>query len=146
MDPASQSGWTIDDRHQKRNAESWTTFSTTKLAIELKGTVVGGTTLSTDATLSGLALKDGSTAIELTPSTFVATTTSYTAAVANAVDEITIVPTVNDDNAAYEIQNSGGTALTDADSNADDFQVDLDVGANTIKVEVTAEDGNATRT
>ena len=101
----------------------------------------GGTPLSSDATLSGLALKDGSTAIDLTPSTFVATTTSYTASVANAVDEITIVPTVNDDTAAYEIQDSGGTVLTDADSNADDFQVDLDVGANTIKVEVTAEDG-----
>ena len=97
--------------------------------------------VSTDATLSGLALKDGSTAIELDPQTFVATTTSYTAAVANAVDEITIVPTVNDDTATYEIQNSSGTALTDADSNADDFQVDLVVGANTIKVEVTAEDG-----
>ena len=104
-----------------------------------------GGTASSDATLSGLALKDGTTAIDLTPSTFVATTTSYTAAVANAVDEITIVPTANDDNATYEIQNSDGTALTDADSNADDFQVDLDVGANTIKVEVTAED-NTTET
>ncbi len=101
----------------------------------------GGATLSSDATLSGLALKDGSTAIELTPSTFVATTKSYTASVANAVDEITIVPTVNDGTAMYQIQNSGGTALVDADSNADDFQVDLAVGANTIKVEVTAEDG-----
>ena len=39
LDAASQSGWTIDDRHQKRNAESWTTSSTAKLAIELKGTV-----------------------------------------------------------------------------------------------------------
>ena len=39
LDTGSQSGWTIGNRHQKRNAESWTTSSTAKLAIELKGTV-----------------------------------------------------------------------------------------------------------
>ena len=66
--------------------------------------------------------------------------TTYTALVANAVDEITIVPEVNESNATYEIQDSGGTALADADDMEDDFQVSLDVGANTIKVEVTAED------
>ena len=94
---------------------------------------------STDATLSALALKDGSTAITLNPG-FSSTTTSYTASVANAVDEITIVPEVNESNATYEIQDSGGTALADADLNETGFQVDLDVGANTIEVEVTAED------
>ena len=39
LDTGSQSGWTMGDRHQKRNAEIWTTSSTQKLAIELKGTV-----------------------------------------------------------------------------------------------------------
>ena len=62
--------------------------------------------------------------------------------VANSVDEITIFPKENDDNAPYEIQDSGGTALTDADSVEDEFQVTLSVGDNTIKVEVTAEDGS----
>ena len=100
-------------------------------------------TLSTDATLSDLELWDNTgTAITLTPSPFVSTTTSYTAMVANSVDEITIFPKENDDNAPYEIQDSGGTALTDADSVEDDFQVTLSVGDNTIKVEVTAEDGS----
>ena len=94
---------------------------------------------STDATLSALALKDGSTAITLSPR-FSSTVTTYTALVANAVDEITIVPEVNESNATYEIQDSGGTALADADDMEDGFQVDLDVGANTIEVEVTAED------
>ena len=126
----------LDTLKIQRAAENGGTTST----FALPGHRVNAA-VSTDATLSGLALKDGSTAIELTPSPFVATTTSYTAAVANAVDEITIVPTVNDDTATYEIQNSGGTALVDTDSNADDFQVDLAVGANTIKVQVTAEDG-----
>ena len=101
--------------------------------------VVTRAATSTDATLSALTLKDGSTAITLSPG-FSSTVTSYTALVANAVDEITIVPEVNESNATYEIQDSGGTALADADDMEDGFQVDLDVGANTIKVEVTAED------
>ena len=99
--------------------------------------------LSTDATLSDLELWDNTgTAITLTPSPFVSTTTSYTAMVGNSVDEITIFAKENDDNAAYEIQDSGGTALTDADSVEDEFQVTLSVGDNTIKVEVTAEDSS----
>ena len=101
--------------------------------------VVTRAATSTDATLSALALKDGSTAITLSPG-FSSTVTTYTASVANAVDEITIVPEVNDSNATYEIQDSGGTALADADLNETGFQVSLDVGANTIEVEVTAED------
>ena len=101
--------------------------------------VVTRAATSTDATLSALALKDGSTAITLSPG-FSSTVTTYTALVANAVDEITIVPEVNESNATYEIQDSGGTALADADDMEDGFQVDLDVGANMIEVEVTAQD------
>ena len=101
---------------------------------------------SSDATLSGLVLTDASSnAITLIP-TFVATTKSYTASVTNDDDEITIVPTVNDSSANYEIQDGDGNALTDSDSNVGDLQVDLDVGDNTIKVEVTAEDTTTTET
>ena len=101
---------------------------------------------SSDATLSGLVLTDASSnAITLTP-TFVATTKSYTASVTNDDDEITIVPTVNDSSANYEIQDGDGNVLTDSDSNVGDLQVDLDVGDNTIKVEVTAEDTTTTET
>ena len=134
--------WSIGDTSLYRSHGSngsWTSFADSK-KIRINGTV-GGTTLSTDATLSGLALADNSgTAITLSPSTFVSTTKSYTAAVANSIDEITITPTVNESNATYEIQNASGTALTDADTNTTGFQVDLTVGATTIKVEVTAED------
>ena len=101
--------------------------------------VVTRAATSTDATLSALTLKDGSTAITLSPG-FSSTVTSYTALVANAVDEITIVPEVNESNATYEIQDSGGTALADADLNETGFQVDLVVGDNAIVVTVTAED------
>ena len=101
--------------------------------------VAGGA--SVDATLSDLGLKDNDGAgITLTPA-FASVTTSYTATVANAVDEITVVPTPNDTAATVEIQDEGGTALVDADTGTDGFQVALRWGDNTIKVAVTATDG-----
>ena len=108
---------------------------------------VGAAALSTDATLSGLALKnaaDGSS-ITLTPSTFVSTTKSYTADVANDVDQITVEPT-SDHNATFAYLNASDTALVDADSVEDGFQVDLLEGENTVKVKVTAEDDTTTDT
>ena len=98
---------------------------------------------SADATLSGLALKDASddSAIDLNE-TFAAPTKSYTAGVANDVDEITVEPT-SDHNATFAYLNALDTALTDADTLKTGFQAALAVGANTVKVKVTAEDGNA---
>ena len=101
--------------------------------------VAGGA--SPDATLSDLGLKDNDGAgITLTPA-FASVTTSYRATVANAVDEITVVPTPNDTAATVEIQDEDGTALDDADTGTDGFQVALRWGDNTIQVEVTATDG-----
>ena len=97
-----------------------------------------------DATLSDLELKDNDGAgITLTPA-FASVTTSYRATVANAVDEITVVPTPNDTAATVEIQDEDGTALVDADTGTDGFQVALRWGDNTIQVEVTAMDGTTT--
>ena len=97
---------------------------------------------STDALLSGLDLEDNSgTGITLIP-TFASGTIVYTALVGYSVNEITILPEPNDANATYEIQDGTGTALTDADLNTTGFQVALSEGENTIKVEVTAEDGS----
>ena len=101
---------------------------------------------ATDATLSDLALKDGDgMAVSLAPA-FTPETLRYTAAVVNGTDEITIIPTVNDDNAAYKIQDRRGRVLVDADSTQDDFQVSLSVGMKTIKVKVTAEDAATSQT
>ena len=86
---------------------------------------------STDATLSGLALSDVTLA-------FASSTTEYTASVANDVDETTVTPTTNDDGATYVVKLDG---VAD-----DDSVVPLSVGSNTITIEVTAEDGNATQT
>ena len=86
---------------------------------------------STDAALSGLTLSDATLA-------FASSTTEYTASVANDVDETTVTPTTNDDGASYAIKLDG---VADADG-----VVPLAVGGNVITIEVTAEDGETTRT
>ena len=102
--------------------------------------------VSTDATLDDLTLDDGNGADTPMNPAFASTTTSYTASVAYAVDEITIVPTVIEIYATVAYLDASDTALTDADVAKDDFQVVLAVGANTIKVKVTAEDGDTIET
>ena len=102
---------------------------------------------STDATLSALVLQNASddSTILSNPS-FLPATTDYTTSVTRDVVEITIIPTVNDTNASYEIQHGTGTALADADTNQDEFQVALPLGETTVKIEVTADDGSTTET
>ena len=97
--------------------------------------------ISSDATLSALELEDASndSAIAISP-VFALGTTFYMAFVDNGVDEITIKPTVNESNATVAYLDGSDTAITDADAMKDDQQVSLDVGMNTIKVKVTAED------
>ena len=87
--------------------------------------------LSTDATLSSLALSDA-------PFTFASDTTSYDVNVANGVDETTVTPTTNDGGATYAIKLGG---VADGDGT-----VSLAVGSNVITIEVTAEDGETTKT
>ena len=100
------------------------------------------TRVSTDATLSGLALRVVATLSGLTLSdidfgTFDDATTSYTASVANNVTQITVTPTVNHSRASYVIK-LGGVI--------DDGVIPLAVGSNVITIEVTAEDGSTSRT
>ena len=87
---------------------------------------------STDATLSALTLSG------VDFGTFASGTISYSAQVANSVTETTVTPTVNNSNASYVIKLGG---VEDADG-----KISLAVGSNVITVEVTAEDGNTTRT
>ena len=89
-------------------------------------------TLSSDATLSGLALSD------VNIGTFGSATTQYTASVANSVTETTVTPTANDGGATYVVKLDG---VEDGDGT-----VALAVGANVITVEITAEDGNTVKT
>ena len=88
--------------------------------------------LSSDATLAALTLS------EVDFGTFDSTTVSYTAQVGNSVSQTTVTPTVNDSEVSYVIKLGG---VTDSDS-----VIPLSVGSNIITVEVTAEDGETTRT
>ena len=90
---------------------------------------------STDATLSGLTLTDGSSnAISLVPN-FTAATTAYTASVGNAISTVTVAATKSHTGASVSIVDPDGTSTPDSAS------VDLEVGENVVKAVVTAEDG-----
>ena len=90
---------------------------------------------STDSSLSALSLSG----VTLTPA-FATGTAAYTASVANSVTETTVSATASDGNASVEI------TPEDADDQTLGEQVALMVGETTISVEVTAEDGETTKT
>ena len=139
----AETGWSIANQHRRQNdgSTTWSTASSKSLLIRVNGPT------SADATLSGLVLEDArdDSAVELDP-TFVSTELSYTAFVSNSVDEITIKPSVNHAAAEFDFLDGSDATLTDADTVQDDFQASLAEGENTIKVKVTASDGNATAT
>ncbi|WP_169447644.1 cadherin-like beta sandwich domain-containing protein, partial [Paenibacillus daejeonensis] len=89
---------------------------------------------SSNANLSDLTLSAGS----LDP-VFASGTEEYTASVANSVNEIEVTPTVDAGTSTVTV--NGGTVTTGSASDP----IALNVGANTITVEVTAQD-NSTKT
>ena len=104
-------------------------------------------TYSDDSTLSDLVLEDASNDSQIMlVQDFLPDTTFYNTDVANDVDKITVIPTVNEGNATYVLIGADGPELTDADTHQDNFQISLLEGANTFSVYVTAEDGIAAET
>ena len=100
---------------------------------------------SNDATLRTLAVRDGGTAVPLTP-VFDPATAVYGAAVTNAVATVTVTAAANDEDAEVAFLDEGGADLPDADRNTPEHQVTLDVGDNLFRVRVTAEDAMTTGT
>ena len=140
-DETGETGWSIGNRRIWRSNEtdSWTKIGSFSLVIAIKGTA-GGTTASTDATLSDLALVDaGGNTITLDP-TFESNTINYTASVANSTDSVTLTATKNDANATAAI-----TSDDDTDT-PDKAVLALVVGSNTITVTVTAVNTTTTLT
>ena len=135
-DELSLSGWGIGDGslHRTSEMDSWSN-STRSLMMEILGTT------STDATLSDLALEDGSAnEITLTPP-FVTGTKSYTALVENSVSSITLTPTVNNANATVEYLDASDASITDTDTSTPALDAPLELLDNTFKVKVSAEAG-----
>ena len=112
--------------------------SLTSEAYPKSGTV----TDPTDATLSDLKLSNAAddSAVALTPP-FASGTAAYTATVANSVTQVTVAPKTGDSGASFEILDSADNAIADAATKTG-HQVDLDPGANVIKVRVTSADTN----
>ena len=101
--------------------------------------------LSTDATLSGLTVYDGSSNLTLSP-TFASGTETYAAAAAYDIAAVTVTANKNQADATIAWLDASDATLVDADTSAAGFQVALEAGANTFKVKVTAEDGTTTKT
>ncbi len=95
------------------------------------------TVLSSNATLSLIALNPYST---LTNTGTVGSTTTYTTTASNATTSVTITPTTADATATVKV--NGVTVMSGTAS----IGQPLNVGANTIPVVVTAQDGTTTRT
>ena len=128
------------------NAYLWTGTgldwsSDTHVTLRLRRAVA----LSTDATLSGLTVYDGSSNLTLSP-TFASGTEAYTAAAAYDIATVTVTATKNQADATVAWLDASDATLADADAMAPGRQVALAAGANTFKVKVTAEDGTTTKT
>ncbi len=91
--------------------------------------------VSSDSTLSNLALSSGS----LSPS-FSASTGTYTASVSYDTTSITVTPTKNQTNAIIKVNGAVVASGTASGS------ISLNLGANTITTIVTAQDGTNTST
>ena len=118
------------------------------LRIRVNGAVAASTT---NANLSALTATTSTsatgtfTSLTLTPSTFAATTTSYTATVGNARTHLKLTPTVAATGATVKVGKQG-TTLATVTSGQPSAAIPLSVGSNAITVEVTAADGTTTKT
>ena len=113
----------------------------------LNATVTVKLTLSpSDATLSALAVSDGTTALAFDHPSFPSPETTYFLSVANSVNVLSVAPTTNDSGASVAYFDGSGNAITDLTSATDPLDASLSVGTNVIQVKVTAEDTTTTET
>ena len=143
-DAGFASGWSIGNISEI-SSDAGMTFTDLSIGRTVKIAVKGALTPgSSDASLSDLALKDGSNnVVPLFPTfefDYTGSTNPYAASVNNAVSRIKVEPTKRDDNASIRYLDSNDVALMDADTNTAVFDVDLAEGENILKLEVTAED------
>ena len=138
-DAGGAPGWSITNDLRKKIDGRWYRIRSSPLRVEFTGTILAN---STDATLRGLALSAAAddSSIALRPS-FASSITSYTASVASGVDAITIAPTPTNNGARVAYLDGSDMPIPDADATKSGQQVSLAAGANTITVQVTAEDG-----
>ena len=144
-DSGGESNWSIADVSNRRPANTTVSFTADAATLMIKIKGPGGTTTTSDATLSALTVNDGTSDLTLSPA-FASGTFVYTASVTNAVDEVTLTATPTHTGASVSAVTLGGTAIIDTDF-TDGITVPSLVEAppNTIVVTVTAEDGSTTQ-
>ncbi len=148
--PASLKAWTLN----VGGVQSVPGSATISAAHEIYWTVTGVTwtagtavtlslTQSSNANLSGLTATQNTSAsgtfTTLGIGIFGAATTSYTASVANSVTHVKLTPTKAHTAASIKVGKAG--SLSTVTSGSASTAIALAVGANAIKVEVTAQDG-----
>ncbi len=155
QDSGAATGWSIGDfartASNVRNpvGATWTSEARS-LLIRVNGAVATSTS-NTNANLSALTASTHTsatgtfTSLTLTPSTFAATTTSYTASVGNARTHLKLTPTVAATGATVKVGKQG-TTLATVTSGSPSAAIALSVGSNAITVEVTAADGTTKKT
>jgi|GEM_PF-777273 len=105
----------------------------TNSASTTQGSILSFTTPSTDASLSGLAVSQGTMNISFDPGTL-----AYAEVLAFPVASLTVTPTATESHATIKV--NGTTVISGAASSS----VSLNVGSNVITVLVTAQDGVTT--
>ena len=94
-----------------------------------------------DATLSGISVSGGTLEPE-----FATDITSYESIAVHTASSVTLTPITNNERATVAFLDAGDTPLADSDSARDGHQVNLDIGENTFKLEVSSEDGATKQT
>ncbi len=114
------------------------------IATNSAGIVDGGdavfTTSKTNAALAGLTLSAGPIAPAFDPGT-----TGYSASLGNISTNVTVTPASADSTATIQVSINGG-AFSAVASGSACSPLTLNVGANTISIKVTAQDGVTTQT
>ena len=130
-DDTGLEGWSIANAMLRRNDNgNWAIATTITLRIRLRGREV-----SNNANLSDLELERlNGTAITLTP-VFSSSRSNYTASAPNGVSSVDLTATKAQSGATVAIENDNNTNSPNA------ARLSLDIGPNTLRVTVTAENG-----
>ncbi len=128
---------------------TWSAGDEVSLSIQSSCGQGSTPTLSTNADLSALtagsSTSSGGQYTNFSIGTFGATTTTYTASVANDQTHVKLTPTVADTGKASVGVRKGQGSFTPVTSGSASSAIALDVGANTLVVRVTAEDTTTTK-
>ena len=139
-DESRAPGWSVENHrlYIPDGGTSWAYVTASVLKIRVFGTIIA----SNDSDLSGLEVLDNEgNPVGLTPQ-FSRSRTSYTANVANEVDQVTINATSRHPSATVEYRTSYLSLITDADDTKEHLQVNVPVGRKEVRIFVTAENGH----